>query len=388
MLRVGRDREIFKRLPRGWSPGPPNKAGQRVIYFKPTNALDRKIVRGVTGGPGCLRLGATHDEAAENYARLIVAARAKQTAVVPGTVAEIVERARREWLPIEVKNAKTRKERGRHLDELDRLFGARHYARNVYAASRDDQGVTLRAMDIQKYLLDSRAKRPVSANRAMRTWELVFDWARAPWGLTEYNPCQGLKANPEEPRDVLPADDDIFKLYRWLDPPARFMVALNRYYGRRKIESLGLLLSSAEEDGLHLRRGKDTKAKVIVLVWDVRLRRMWMRLMRWREEVIRPTKGRRRAPRVVSTAALLNRRGGAYTETGFNSARKRAMERAGIKGAFTFHDIRAARASSLTREEATHVLAHDDPRSTRTYRRGPHIIALNSEKTAKNSPQG
>lgn len=378
MPRVGRNREKHKRLPKGWSLGPPNKAGVRVFYFKPTNALDRKIVKGITGGPACMRLGATHDEAATTYAAKIIGARSQQLAVVPGTVGEIVERATREWLPLEVKNPKTRKERARHLDELAARFGARHYARNVYAASRDDKGVTLRAMDIQKYLLEGRASRPVSANRTVRTWELVFDWARAPWGLTEYNPCSGLKMNPEEARDVLPEDGDIFRLYRWLDPPGRFMVALNRYYGRRKIEALGLSMSSAEDDGLHLRRGKDAKSKVIVLVWDVRLRRMWHRLMRWRAEKIRGGK-------VATLAALVNRRGGAYTETGFNSARKRAMERAGIKGAFTFHDLRAARASSLSREEATHVLAHDDARSTRTYRRGPHIIAINSEKKSGNS---
>ncbi len=109
-------------------------------------------------------------------------------------------------------------------------------------------------------------------------------------------------------------------------------------------------------------------------------------MMRWREQVIRPTKGKRKAPRVVSTALLINRRGCAYTETGFNSARKRAMERANIKGAFTFHDIRAARASTLSPEKAVEVLAHDDPRTTnRIYRRGAHVVNLTEEANSRKS---
>lgn len=120
---------------------------------------------------------------------------------------------------------------------LEEKFASRRFARNVFEASRDFSGGMLRAMDIQRHPFDCKGSRPVAANREVRTWELVFTWARAPWGLTEYNPCSGLLMSEEKPRDVLPADEDILKLYRWLDPPARFMVALNRYYGRRKVES-------------------------------------------------------------------------------------------------------------------------------------------------------
>lgn len=377
MRRVGRDREKNKRMPKGWAPA---KSG--AIYFRPTNAGDVAIVRAITGGALSIKLGDTVDEAAETFARVIIAARAREDNAAPGTVAEIVERARREFLP-SIANAKTRKERERHLDALLAKFGARHYARNVFEASRDSAGRYLRAMDVQRHIFEGRTGRAVSVNREVRTWELAFIWARAPWGLTEYNPCAGLQHNEEAPRDVLPADGDIFKLYRHLDPPARFMVALNRFYGRRKVEALGLTLSDARDDGLHLRRGK--RAKEIIIRWDTRLRKMLARVMRWRAEVIRPTKGNRKAPAVVELSALLlNRRGRRYTVTGFNSARKRAMERAGIAGAFTFHDLRAARASTLSPAMATEVLAHDDPRTTsRIYRRGASIVDLADEVNAR-----
>ena len=71
MLRVGRNREKNKRMPKGWAP-----SASGVIYFRPTNAGDREIVKAITKGPLSLRLGATMDEASTTFARLIVAASA------------------------------------------------------------------------------------------------------------------------------------------------------------------------------------------------------------------------------------------------------------------------------------------------------------------------
>ncbi len=52
------------------------------------------------------------------------------------------------------------------------------------------------------------------------------------------------------------------------------------------------------------------------------------------------------------------------------------MERAGIRGAFTFHDRRKSRAQTLPREKAVPVLTHNDPRTTNTvYRPGTIVVA-------------
>jgi hypothetical protein len=417
MRRVGRNRETHKRLPKGWTPSPSG-----TIYFRPTNEQDRQIVKSITGGPLSLRLGKTHDEAAATYARDIVAARRRVSVTErfeTGTVGEIVARAKLEFLPT-ISHPKTATERERHIDALEKKFGTKRYARNVFEASRDTAGVFLRAMDIQRHIFEGRKTRRVAVNREVRTWELVFTWARAPWGLTEYNPCSGLMENEETHRKVVPTDEGIFRLYRHLvDPPARFMVAAIRYYGRRKVELLGLKLTDVlrempdklREDGIHFRRGKDADSKEIIVRWDSRLRRMIARVLRWRDQVIRPIKDKegkgRSAPKVVSTALLLNRRGGSYTESGFNSARKRAMLRSGLatfvgeevidgkkrkryQSSFTFHDMRKSRAQTLPREKAVDVLAHDDPRTTnRVYRPGAIIVDLNDEvnsrKTSGNS---
>lgn len=377
---MGRNRTKNKRFPVGW------KRVAGTIYFVPTNAGDLEIVRAING-KGSIRLGRTHDEAAETYARLIVKARTRRDDAEPGTVAEIVERAQREFLP-SLKDERTRIERARHLKVLQEKFGTRRYARDMFEASRDRTGTFLRAMDIQRHLHECAQTRPVAANREVRTWELAFQWARAPWGLTEYNPAAGLQHNDEKPRRVLPEDEQIMRLYRHLDPPGRFMVAMIRYYGRRKVELLGLKMSDVDAQGVHFKRGKDAESRPILVVWDARLRKMVARLMRWRESVIRPTKGKRKAPAVVSTALLLNQRGRAYSETGFNSARKRAMERAGIKGAFTFHDMRKSRAQTLELGQAVTVLAHDDPRTTAAvYRPGPIVVDLNDEVSGRGNSE-
>lgn len=365
MLRVGRNREKHKRLPRGWAPA---KGG--AIYFRPTNAADKDIIGRLK--PDSMRLGADADEAARSPLWLaILGARAKDESATPGTVAEICQRARRFLLPT-IENAKTREERTRHIDELDRIFGTRRYARHAQEAQRPE---FFKALDVQRHVHACREARPVAANREARTWEIVFEDARRLWGLTEYNPCAGLRYNEESPRDVLPDDAGIFKAFRELDPPMRFLVGMIRYYGRRKGEVLRLQVSSAQTDGLHLRRGKRDRS--IIIRWDQRLERMWGRLMRWRAAKYRSGK--------PTTMALLNRRGRPYTVSGFNSAWRRAMARAEMRGAFTFHDIRATRATTLSREQATEVLAHDDPATTnRVYRRGPLVIDLRPPADSRN----
>lgn len=413
MPRVGRNREKHTRLPVGWALGPRSKrTGVRTIYFRPTNLGDRAIVKAITGGPLSLRLGATFDEAHTAFDRLIVAARRKETAFAPGFVTELVDRARRDYLPT-IKNEETRAWRARHIDELERTFGARRYARNVYDATKAAPGTYLVAMDAQRHI-DQNQHRHVAVNRAVQTWKIVWDEARRRWGLTEYNPCAGLEPNDEHARETLPDDRaHFFKVYRALDPPARFVLALGRYYGRRRGEALRIELSGLQDDGVHTIRGK--RKRELILSWDDaelelddgrtivrpgRLRKMVARALRWRDQVIRPQKvwknGRKpAAPRVVATTLLINRRGGKITPSGFMSAFRRGMERVGLveilgteevngkvrtrtRRAFNPNDTRAKRASTLKKlQDAQEVLAHDEQRTTAAiYRRGPIVIDL------------
>jgi site-specific recombinase XerD len=370
MPRVGRNRTKNKRLPVGW------KLVRGVFHFVPTNAGDLAIVQRLNPGKKSMRLGASHNEAAEAYAKLIVAAREKRDCAEEGTVGELVQRAREEILPT-IRHALTRKERERHLDALEQLAKGMRYAGTVYDADRAPPGTVLRAFHIQRHLhacahpAEGVKPRPIAANREVATWRMVFQWARAPWGLTEYNPCDGLKMNEEAPRTALPSDDRLRRVYRRVDPPIRFLIAMIRRYGRRRVELLRLQLSSVRDDGLHLVRGK--RPKPIIIKWDPYLRRIVDRALAWRAKV----EGR---AKVKSTLLLLNRKGKPLSETAFRSAWRRGCERAGVHGEFTFHDIRALRAVTLDEKSAIEVLAHEDGgRTTRqVYRsRAPHVIDMN-----------
>lgn len=381
MARMGRDRTKNRRFPLGW------KLVNGTIYFAPTNAGDKAIVMRLVG-KGSMRLGKTHEEAATAYAEKIVKARQQNADATPGTVAELCKRAREEYLPT-VANKDTRKADERNIDQLQKIFGHRRYAKNVYDASRNPD--FLRSLDIQRHLDlakrptdDGQPARPVAANREVITWRKVFRDARIRWGLSEYNPCEGVVMNPEYARDVLPPKESSEKAYNLAPVWLQCMIDLSRYYGRRRGEQLKLMIHDEKEDGLHFRRGKTrggAPAKEIIFKWDPELRAIVDRLKAWRLQ--------RMKPGVTTMALIVNERGSAVTVSGYNSAWKRLVIKAGVKGEFNFHDYRAERATTLTLDKATEVLAHEDPGTTKkVYRRGPIVIDLNSEKSPKISENG
>jgi hypothetical protein len=62
-----------------------------------------------------------------------------------------------------------------------------------------------------------------------------------------------------------------------------------------------------------------------------------------------------------------------------------------VRGDFTFHDVRKKEASGLSIEDAQHLLAHDEQRTTVLYRLGAHVIDLNtgnSRNDLRNSRKG
>lgn len=413
MRRVGRNRTKNTRLLTGWTP-----IGSG-IYFVPTNAADIDIVRlatggavkdgKVVGGKKSMRLGPRHDHnaCALTYTEKIVRARADRDEAVPGTIGELVFLGFRDILPT-IENKDTRTERTRHWNALKAQHGSKPYARSIHeAAMRPRHFFT--ALNVQKHIDDSEETRPVSANREIDSWALLFHWARNRWGLTEYNPCVGIDKNDEEPRDVLPEHDALYKgtvaedgtmprgIYRQLDPPARFILNMYRYYGRRRGETLRLMLSDVEHaDGVHMLRGKERqrrgskkkgprKPRVLIIPWDIRLRRMVERVLRWRAKVLRPTRKNgteRKLPAAIAATLLVGRYGAPYSKEAAKSAWRRGMMRSGQLGQFTQHDVRALRAHTLPEKIAEEVLALEGTGMLRTvYRnRGPKVIDLKGHK--------
>lgn len=402
MRRVGRDRVKHKRLPKGWTP-----IG-KAIYFVPTNKADVVIVRFLTGGvmvngkleggKASMRLGArdNENECSITYGKVVEARRARDE-TKEGTVGELVRLARRDIKPT-IENGETKTERERHWKELEALAGTKAYAKSIHeAGTRPLEYFT--TLDVQRAIDRNAETRHVAINRAVDSWSLIFDWARTRWGLTQYNPCRGVFKNEENAREVLPEHDQLYRgvrksedgqpvprgIYRQLDPPARFILNMYRYYGRRRSETLQLSLADTQHaDGLHMlrakerqRRGslkkKERKARVLIIPWEPRLRRMLARALKWRAEKMREG--------IVTTTLLVNRHGLPYTKEAAKSAWRRGMERSGQRGQFTQHDVRALRASTLPLDVAQNVLAHEDQRTTaRKYQRGPKIIDLKGHK--------
>jgi hypothetical protein len=88
-------------MPKGWAPA---KSG--AIYFRPTNAEDRAIVKALA--PLSLKLGNRRGRShrSDLWRRCSQLGR-EDAGAKPGTVAELVERAKRSYLP-RIQNLETR----------------------------------------------------------------------------------------------------------------------------------------------------------------------------------------------------------------------------------------------------------------------------------------
>jgi integrase len=144
--------------------------------------------------------------------------------------------------------------------------------------------------------------------------------------------------------------------------------------GQREGDLLRLTHSQLTEEGIAFRIGKSKRrhpkhgkiietAKQLTVQWSPALKAVIERLQKLGPD-IRPT-------------LLCTLQGMPFTESGFRSNWHRliqkALSRKAIADPFTFHDLRAKSASdAASPADATELLAHDDPRTTRkVYLRKP-----------------
>ena len=302
-----------------------------------------------------------------------------------GTVSELVARARIDMLPA-YRSRKSREEAERYLDAIDAEFGSRRYARHEAEAATGAK--FLRRHEVQAWLhgrrerlpgSDRPANGPVAANRMVTIMGRVFALASSLWGLTEYNPAQGLQHNQENPRDQIPDQSQFDAMYGEVPEWMRCAMLIARDYARRRGEILQLAESDVLDKHLRFTRGKERngrKPKEILIEWDEHLHAIVQRLQAWKAKVEYQT-GKK------SFRLLVNKRGGPVTEDGWNSVWRRAALKAGITlGDFHYHDLRAVKPSGLDDErQAQHLLAHESAQSTKVYRRGPHVIKADFKRT-------
>lgn len=116
-------------------------------------------------------------------------------APVDGTVAQIVALYRETGMKRLAEETRSGYEA--KLDLIDRLWGARVFARTETEAVR---GGLFRRMDVASYLRNAEnvGRGAIAANRTVAVLSRVFSHA-IDAGLGEYNPCDGLRRNREQP---------------------------------------------------------------------------------------------------------------------------------------------------------------------------------------------
>ncbi len=243
------------------------------------------------------------------------------------------------------------------------------------------------AGDVFEYR-NKRAERSVAqANREKSCLSSVFT-AAIEWKLRNDNPCHLVPKLSEAERDRYVLDEEFVAVYKLASDTLQVAMDLATITGQREGDLLKLACNDPRvytQDGIvfrpnkskrrHPRHGKQIEsAKTIIIEWSDELHAVVER-------------ARALGPKLRPTL-LCNLGGKPFTESGFRSNWHRLMS-AAVKGskrkdgtwisepviteAFTFHDLRAKRASDAEDvAKANEALGHDDLKTTqKVYRRKP-----------------
>jgi integrase len=394
MIRMGRPRTRHKDMPLGM-----RLVGGRWWHWRPTDEASRLVLQRLAPGKTGIPAGRENtDKAAARkwWAQTILPALDKEDLPPElrhqGLVREITGRYRREVL--EQLAEKTQDERRRHLDNLDKAFGDKRYAKNEAEAST---GEFLRAMHLTAYLDEQlRAKRPVQGNKEVQALSRCFHIAKARWGLTEYNPCLQVEYNEESPRLQYQSDANFMAVYAKAPPILQVMMDMAQMHGPRRGMLLKLNLVDIDEaaGGLWVtmnkkRRNAPARRQLIKFLDaqgnDTGLREVVDRAL----ELRRAVRGGQRQVLDLELAPLfLNRKGKRITVTGFNSMWQRAARAAGFKAhEYHFHDNKVKSLSdSPSVADAQDRGGHLDGRTTREVYRAKPIEVIPLPRVSKKGP--
>lgn len=243
----------------------------------------------------------------------------------------------------------------RHSKEVLRVFGT---------VQVDD----ITPQHIARYLRKERKDAPVQANREMAFFSSCFQEG-IEQGLADTNPCREVRRNTERPRSRLPTDEEIESFLGIAKRRGAgseligFMGQFAALTGRRRAEFLGLRKDAFTDEGIPFTYAKaraDEPTKRGLIEWTPELRH----LIREIGGVKRP--GKQPAP--LSVFVFANRRGQAYTESGFKAMWAKIMkdwlDEDKSRERFTFHDLRAYYVTHMV-EGKKDPETHSNPATTR-----------------------
>lgn len=326
-MRMGRPRTRRKDLPPGLHQ---DKWG--TFYYRGTKADDRRYV--VIGK-------VDRETAVRAWVKLTTRLHDDAEA---GTVAEIIDRYLREELG-ELADA-TKNGYAFHCGKLRERWGSHKYAVTSDDAARGDY---LRALDVSTYLRDARKARKGynSALAAIGVLSVIFSFARE-WGLSEYNPCKGVRRKRPERKTKIPSFEQIQGAAERAPLRLRLMIEWAWRTGMRQTDIRNLMVQQVSGDRLPLQQSKTG----VEQDWEItpELRAILNQAAK--------LPGRNRSMFVFPT-----RSGKPLSPTGFQS------DWQPLKAGFQFRAIRkwAINQKIAAGENATDFAGHSDPKTTRQH---------------------
>lgn len=191
------------------------------------------------------------------------------------------------------------------------------------------------------------------------------------WGLRADHPMTGRKVTKFslDARERYVTDEELVAFANTLPAKWQLLVSLAVWTGRRKAELLNLTRSNLTDEGIAFRNVK-RKGDRFTVTWTPEIRAIVESILSHRE-------------RVSALHLWHTRDGQPYikpdgTTSGFDSIWQRYMKAWVEKGGerFTFHDLRAKRASDMTLEQAQALLRHTSGKMTQKYRRKGDVVQL------------
>ncbi|WP_345009459.1 tyrosine-type recombinase/integrase [Pseudaeromonas paramecii] len=218
---------------------------------------------------------------------------------------------------------------------------------------------------IRQYM-DRRGKNSkVQANREKAFFSRVFRWAYER-GKVKRNPCQGVRQFKEKARTRYITDKEYQVVMDAARPAVRVAMELSYLCAARKGDVLVMRWDQVGDDGITIQQGKT--AKIQIKAWSPRLRAAIAQAKALSSAVIR------------SSYVICKPNGSPYTDNGFNSAWREAIqtarEQTGWPLDFTFHDIKAKAISDVagTSRDKQRISGHKTEAQVAVYDRSIEVV--------------
>lgn len=337
-----------------------------VWYWRGTDGLTKEIEAKLRAAGLRMRCGTTPVQARvwwEKHVSPALVAAVPDDDVV-GTVEEVIRKYEADELPT-IKRDATRKEYEGRIRRLRLKFKTKRYARTEVQAMLPDY---LSAVVITQHLHENR-DRAASANKDIQLLSRMFRLARVRWGLTTFNPCDGIEYLPETPRDQYVSDERYAEIYGVASPVLQCMLEISTQTGAREGMIFDIRIGDFNEAQIELRVTKKRNGKGYITKAYSMTPDLWRALTRALE--LRK-KNRGGAASLPSDYLFITKQGKPYGKEAFKTLWGAVRKKLGLQPReITFHDMRAKAASDSDSDvSAQELLHHEDVKVTkRVYRR-------------------